>query len=338
MRKKTKRSKIHAWYLIVLILIAAVSFFYILNNSQAGISTVSVSINNTPPDVFSVYIADDQFEQNNTWEDKVIDLTAGNITDIHINGRVKDVNGSDDMTTVSAVFYLDDGKRTANCTPDVNDCYRIDSCVLSNPNQVYLDYDCVFQIAYNAHSTQTGGYGEDAIWRAQITVDDEVTTTIDSSYTTHIGLLAMVDHDSVIDFGKLKNNQSTTLDDNYTMPIRQRGNDELYIKLRIDNQDGNSALECDQFGSIESDRIKFSKYSQPWSGRNKNYTLKDYNKLIDLNLGYQTEDNDAVDYVHWNISIPEDVKGICSETIIITAIPIEAANTCTLTQCNYLLD
>ncbi len=304
---------------LVLIGVFVVVALYMVN-SQAGDSQASTTIENAAPTVTSVFISDSANGGVDSWPGG-IPIIAGGTQTIHINGVVADKNSGAEVQTVSAVFYLDDGVRTESCksSADKNNCYTVGTCALGTASGNNRPYNCQMGIEYFADSNKTGGSADGDDWRVAIYVeDDDTANTQDDSKTTDINLMTAVDHDAGIPFGTRTNGETSTLANNVDFEVTQWGNDQVDVQLKLKDPE----LNCTDTGTIPAANLKYSTTDQAWEGTTGNVVLTTTNATLDVDLDYRTDDAVEVDdLIHWNIQIPDGVEGVCTEDVVVTAIP-----------------
>jgi hypothetical protein len=300
---------------LFLVLALAITLVYVSSQAEDNSNaTTTVSITNTNPTVDTIVFSDTANGSEN-FSGGVTPVAGGTKT-IHINGVVGDANGEADINATTMTFYRSGATNAEACTPDNNDCYRVDSCTLTSDTATTKKYDCEIAVQYYADSTDAGGQFSEQNWLTYVKVTDLSAGTGTSNTTAkEMNTTISLDIPSAINYGSFGLGASTTAENNQEMVITQKGNDEADVEV------SGATMACSGIGSLPVGQQKWSANSD--LGYNDAAgTLTGTPDDTNLNVVYRTDDANAnTKTLYWNIAIPATgVKGVCTGTDTITTI------------------
>ncbi|MFH1142292.1 MAG: hypothetical protein ABIH67_03490 [Candidatus Uhrbacteria bacterium] len=318
MKKTNTTYKIIGLALIMIGVFVAVSF--VLVGSMADEVTMNTLVPNSSPSIDYVYISNNQYGFNDDYSNGTITgLIGGSTKTIHINGIVSDVNGDEDISSVSVSFYRTNHADAYDCSADANDCYQDDTGNGCSIDTTYGDttqakFDCPLNLQYYIDATDSDADNYSGTsWTVYVTVtDDDYYSDTDSSITKDIESFVSLNIPSTIDFGALALGASTTSDNNVEMTVEQYGN------MMADVEVAGEALTCDVNGIIPMANMEWS-LSDVGVDADGTYDISADATDTDFNIGLRTTSS-VTKSIYWNITIPASgVEGTCSGTTTITA-------------------
>jgi len=305
---------------LFMIALFAVSSFVMIN-SQADVSTASVSINNVAPVVTSKFISDLANGGNDALNGAAnFSLNAGTTRTVHVNGVVSDSNGEADITTVKVALYRTSTVGAENCVADSNDCYVNAACAIdaSVGTGLQVGYSCAFPLEFFTDSTVTGGVAPGDTWHLAVTVVDiSLLNSLDATYTKEMPLLTALTIPGAISYGALALNTSTTNLNNTFITMTQQGNDVADVEVSM----ASAAVPC-LTGGISTGSIPRGFLSWALTDTDVAGSTALSNLVVDTNLGvgYRTAGAVTKD-LYWNIVVPvAGVGGTCSGNVTISTI------------------
>jgi hypothetical protein len=314
--KKAQSTIIHYALGGLLLLILAVAAIVAYSKPQAESISTQTEITNASSTIDSVFISNSANGGVDDYFSGTIVPVAGDVKTLHINGVVRDTNGTEDIATTSLVFYRSSVGGGASCSADNNNCYRVPVCVLTPDTSTTKKFDCQIDLQYYADSTDTGGRFSDDNWVAYVQVwDQSEAGSINNSVTKEVGTVLSLTIPTAISYGNsFSLGQETINTDNQEMVITQNGNDEADVQVSGTN------MTCSSIGAIPVGNQKWSLSDVGYNGSSTPLTAISDNTF--LNVGYR--DNDAspvTKSLYWNIGIPATgVKGDCVGSNTITTI------------------
>jgi len=237
-----------------------------------------------------------------------IDLRSYNTTNITCNVSVFDFDN--DSVLVNATFYLE-GTSNPLSPDDNNSHYTNTNCTLLSPQDLNMNYSCVFSIEYYADNSSQ--------WLCNATVSDQgfVPTSNESNYAT-VNPLVAIKMDPLLDYGDLEVGQTSP---DTLANITNAGNRDANISVDgYGSVDGDGlAFNC-SFGSITLDYERYDSVSgTPYGGMS---LLTDTSTMIP-NFYVPQRTNDAAESInstYWKVQIPVGAGGVCNGKILFSAI------------------
>jgi hypothetical protein len=138
-----------------------------------------------------------------------IALTEGTTTTVTATGTVTDLNGyADIISATSSIFRSGVG---GSCTSNVNNCYPVPSCTLSNCAGNSCTVTCSAQVQYLADPTDTGSANSAESWLANLRIQDASgrAATAQASSAEMNTLFGLTVTTPPINFGSLEVGQDT---------------------------------------------------------------------------------------------------------------------------------
>jgi hypothetical protein len=157
-----------------MIAVFAVSAF-VMVNSQAVDPQAEVTITNVNPTVATKFISASPNPVSDGFAGGTIDLVGGGTRTVYVGGLVADNNGEGDISDVDLTLFRSGvAGGGAGCTPDANDCYRVDNCTLSTGagTGLQVGYNCQVPLEYYTDSTSAGGDYAGENWVVGVSVTD----------------------------------------------------------------------------------------------------------------------------------------------------------------------
>ena len=305
---------------LFMIALFAVSSFVMIN-SQAGVSTASVSINNIAPVVTSRFISNNANGGNDGLNAAAnFDLIAGTTRTVHVNGIISDNNGEADIAAVKVALYKTSTAGAENCVADSNDCYVNAACAIDAAvgTGLQVGYSCAFPLEFFTDSTVTGGVSPADTWHLAVTaIDIASLATLDATYAKEMPLLTALTIPGAISYGALDLNTSTTDLNNTFITMTQQGNDVADVEVSM----ANAVVPC-LTGGISTGSIPRGFLSWALTDTDVAGSTPLSNIVADtnLNVGYRTAGVVTKD-LYWNIVVPvSGVGGTCSGNVTISTI------------------
>jgi len=296
---------------IISVLLVAFVAFTATNVFSAGSDwfNMTVTISNIPP-----YILNTTMSFNDSIAGPDIQLTASSDTNlVSCNATASDMNGWQDITSASAVFWH--SSVTAAAANDKNTHYAATNGTLSvgkcnvgtgSGN----DAPIVCQI-YLEHEATNG------TWYCNITVTDSATAKgYNVTNTTVAPLVATTVINNTLNYGSLApGTNSSTL----TANVTNEGN------VQIGTQVNGTAMICNT-GNIPLTNIKYSNTNQAYTAMTTALTGSPTTVsgflLVPEGISPFNEDQNATLNLFWAIGVPLGVKGTCVGNVTVTAIAV----------------
>ncbi|RMD67988.1 hypothetical protein D6817_00030 [Candidatus Pacearchaeota archaeon] len=327
--KREKRSKGRADIALALLAIAELAIVaYLLlfssykTDAVVGADQVTVSTNltvgNAFPEVINVTI-----NNNNA-----IDLTPNSTTTVVVVAIVRDFNGDNDISAVTAEFF-DNAASFYGDADDNNYHYTNSTCAIDTTygDSFEANATCTFEVWY---------YANNATWNATVFVNDSINTNGTGSNTQTINTLLALGLPDSIDYGVVN---ATFVSDERLANVTNFGNVMFNLSLTgyaVTSGDG-YAMNC-SLGSVQNISIEYEKYNVTASNPGS-LTLAQFDSLYrnltsssvvnTFNLNYRTNDTDVntdeVNTTYWRIYVPPGVAGTCTGNIVFGA--VQAAGT-----------
>ena len=317
-----QQTKIVHWALglaLVMILIFVVSSLVLVSTNADDVTTSAIVPNSTPA-ISSVYVSDTAYALEDDYPSGTITgLVGGSVKRVYINGVVMDLNGSEDISSVSISFYRSNHASTYECGTDANDCYADNSgsgCTIDTDygDSTQAKFNCPFDLQYYVDSTDADSDNySDTHWTVYVRVDDDNNAySFDSSVTKDIESFVSLNIPSSIDFGTMALGATTTDSNNVALTIEQYGN------LAADLEVQGSALTCSVNGTIPVGNMEWATTDVGY-GSTFSYDMTTDAYDTDFNIGLRSTTS-VTKPMYWNIQIPDSgVEGECTGTTVLTA-------------------
>jgi hypothetical protein len=305
---------------VLLMMIIFVACTLVLVKTYADDVATDVDVPNSSPGVNVVYVSSTASALVDSYPSGTITgLIGGSVKKVYINGVVTDLNGDEDLSSVSVAFFRSNHADTYTCSSDANDCYVDNSGNGCSLDTTYGDstqalFNCPFDIQYYTDATDESSDNYSGTnWTIYVTVtDDDGAYSVDSSVTKDIESFVSLYIPDSIDFGTKSLGQKTTSTDNIEMNIQQYGN------MRADVEVRGSDMTCDGQGEIPVNNMKWAKSDLGFLDDNT-YNMSGDAADTDFNIGLRST-TEVTKPMYWNIHIPDTgVGGVCSGTTTITA-------------------
>jgi len=266
----------------------------------------NVTVQNTPPTVHDVIFDDDDGTANE------ITLSSGGLIWVSCNATIVDENGWQDVGTngsVNATFY----HHTVNATDsdDTNTHYTNTSCTFIGGSGNNVTAVCRVQMEHEALN---------GTWTCNITAIDNSGGTGSNTDTATVNqLIALSIAETNINFGNMNPGEKTADGSAKDINITNEGNVKIDLKMKA-----NSDMICDNLGSIGPGNISYAVTNVGYdSGAKLNNDLS-FTSLTTFNLGVEgiitSDTQPATNLTYWGINIPYGVRGVCNNTITLSAI------------------
>jgi len=251
-----------------------------------------------------------------------VTLTEGTTKNVVCTATITDVDGCEEITGVSAVFYRTNVSGGAGAADDNNDHYSI-SCIVdggtcTGGEDTDANYTCTFPVYYYADPTDAGSY-EATDWTCQVTPSDGVGPGTAATDVIEMASLAALDVDNTINYGELALGADTDSSNQQTT-VTNRGNVQIDVTLDgYGSSDGDGkSMTCD-WGAVV---IGNEEYSGSAFTYGAGTDLTDSAFELDLDVTQQTNDvSPSTKEVYWGFGLPESgVYGSCGGTVIFTAV------------------
>lgn len=286
-------------------------FSYSFSNGPNWINVsvdTTVNVTNSPPEILSVVIVDP------------ITLNAGTTQAITCNATIRDYNGGNTITNVSATFY-DNNTAGPGDADDNNTHYTNASCTSTGTSQYLANFSCGFDLLYYANNGTN--------WACNVTVVDNFTFSGNVSgndslaNTTTINALLALNVTPLINYGNLSVGDTSTAQE---ANITNIGNNNINISVRAfgGNDESNVSAQnisfiCDQ-GNITHENQKYGLNSS--GDFTADFTAVNYTfqQISNLTVLQQTNDSQQVtNSSYWRLYVPPGPFGICNGTVVFQA-------------------
>ncbi len=262
-----------------------------------------VNITNAKPEILLVTVTDP------------ITLNAGSTKYVECNATIRDWNGGNTITNVSASLW-DNNTVTQADPDDNNNHYTNSSCTSTSVNGYYANFTCGFYLYYYANNGSN--------WVCNVTVVDSYAFNAsvgsnDSAFnTTTVNALLALNVTPLIDYGDMAVGDTSGPEEANVTNI---GNLAINVSVKgYGSAPGDGLAFVCQIGNIS---ISNEKYSLNASGD----FLLDYTALsstfaqiANLTLSQQTNDTQqVVNSTYWRLYVPPNPFGICNGTIVFQA-------------------
>jgi len=285
---------------------ALFSFSYSVGENYRNVSVdTRVNITDAKPEILTVVV------------DSPITLVAGSTKLVACNASIRDWNGGDTITNVSATYY--DRNVVGQSSPnDNNNHYTNLTCGATNVDGYYANFTCYFTVWYFANN------GTD--WVCNVTVTD-MNYTFNSSVngsnvsmynTSTIQQLLALNVTPLIDYGNMAvGDTSVAIPANVT----NFGNYNINISVKGYGSTPNDGLSfvCDvgniSIGSEKYDMDELDDYTTDYTELTSSFV-----QITGLMIPQQT--NDAVaeyNTTYWKLYVPPNPFGECNGTIVFQA-------------------
>lgn len=283
---------------ILVTFVSIVGFVSSLNFDQVNV-TSRVNVTNAFPDVMNVTVG--------RGTPLNVTLNAGSTTLIECNATIRDWNGYNDLTNVTATFYY--FLNQSNQSDDRNEHYTNSSCVeIGNDGGYFANYTCNFSVYYFAYN---------GTWYCNVTATDNKNFTGSRNASTRINPLYALNVTDVIDYGNLS---VTDYSANITAVVTNFGNTNLNVSVL-----GYGAVQGDGLGFVCALGTNISVQYQRFSGVASadwadKIALNTTNRDMNITLARQTDDNTQVTAnTYWQLYVPPNPFGLCTGTVRFTA-------------------
>ncbi len=308
-QKGTNRQRMLALSILSLVVVvlaynALFSFSYSVGPNYRNVSIdTRVNITNSKPEVLGVLI------------ENPITLNAGGSHIVSCNATIRDYNGADTISNVTAIFWNNASIPQAS-PDDGNNHYTNASCTQNVSDGLYTaNFTCNFSVLYFADA------GSD--WVCNVTATDSyafnasVGSSNSNSNLTTINQLLALNVTSLVDYGNMAVGDTSGPEE---ANVTNFGNQNINVSvLGYGNKSGDGLAFVCQIGNITIANEKFSlNQTDPYA----NYVplSTTYQMIGGLTLLQQT--NDAVPVVnstYWRLYVPPNPFGQCNGTIVFQA-------------------
>lgn len=331
--------KLKPWHSAVLLFMISLVMISILVLATSYAEELTVGVDNSPPSVVAgtQKICDNEttIPSNDAAISACANLanitpTAGDVRALSFFVKVRDMNGNANIPVfgnhvVTLYHSIDAVPADETCTADDNSCYRL-TCTKEVDIAVGGNTDawlrCDFNLNYYTNPSELAGE-----WVGHIHTEDSSGGSVEnSSYTVEVPKIVSGTF-PVIDFGNRQNGTSADAGNNIEIQHQNTGNTTIDLRLSIDDDDSNAALDCDS-GVFAVSNIRFDTVDSGFSGASHDVTVEP--TTIDFDIDIPPRSNDAAPVInddtgdiqrsYWSISVPSNntATGFCQEGLNVT--------------------
>jgi hypothetical protein len=269
------------------------SFSQLYNSSYVVNTTINIT--NAAPAITAIAL------------DPVVNLNSYSVQQVSCNLSVYDFD-NDTLSVVGRLFL--DGTVTSGSPDDNNTKYTNSTCSRTTPQDLNMNYTCVFNVWYFANNATS--------WICNATVSDAgiVPASNLSNFATINPLLA-IKLDPLLDYGQLEVGQTSA---DTLANITNAGNRDANITVKgwgAAEGDG-LAFVCD-WGTISIDN---ERYSRVGGTAYTSMTQLTINEAFFPNYFVPQRTDDALESInstYWKVYIPVGAGGICDGKILFSA-------------------
>jgi hypothetical protein len=237
-----------------------------------------------------------------------IALISGTTTLVSATTTVTDFNGFADITHATATFYRTLVLGGADCTPNNNNCYVMNTasntCQFTSCSGSSCVLQCTASVFFHADATDNGSLLSGEEWFAFIEVED--TTAVrgfNSSPGIELLTLRAIAVDNDIDYGALEANTDTgTFNPNTT--VTNLGNVAVNIDIEgVDLSDGNTSVIPADLQKVATSTFNYSAciVCQQLSSSTPIVVSLNLSKPVDVTPPIEAD-------VYWGIAVPLSVS------------------------------
>ncbi len=254
-------------------------------------ATAQFSMNNTPT-VSNVIL--------NSASD--INLTENTTTSISFVATITDLDGYEDISSVSGKAYRSGVTGGSSCSPDDSNCYEDISCILSSQSGNTATATCTVDIKYFAEPTDIGSDYEGEYWAAFIEVEDargETGSATSSAGSPELNTLTALEITSTIAYGNITPG-SDSGETNQVTVVTNTGNVAIDTDISGDNM-------CTDYPTCSGDTIAvgYQEYSGAAFTYGEGIILTSSASLLNLNLAKSNiVPSESTASIYWGIEIP----------------------------------
>jgi hypothetical protein len=230
-------------------------------------------------------------------------LLPGTTTNVVCSGTVIDIDGYEDIASVTAKLYRSDvGAGTGDDNANHYTLTSDSECIPSGGSENTETYTCTFPVQFYADPTDAGSTYEAQNWICEMTPSDNVGAGTADTSTIEVATLKALSVSPAINYGSLNPGQNST--DDHIAVVTNEGN--VATGFDISGND----LNCSIGPSIPVGNQQYGTSSisygsgTPLSGTSTN---------SGVNLSKPTQSTSTViQDTYWQVSVPVGVKGTCS--------------------------
>jgi hypothetical protein len=222
-------------------------------------------------------------------------LIEGSTTSVYASATVYDLNGYQDITSISAkIFRSGVGE---SCSENSNNCYNAISCATTSCSGTSCNVLCEFWLWFNADPTYTGTPWENESWVAKIEARDTKNysgSATNSTESVKVMPLLAISVPPILSYGSLSPGQKT---------------DPLSTSTIVYNT-GNCSLDLSLYGEdMRAGNFSISVSKQRFATSSINYDqaipLSYTSSTLDLNIPKNTSTSSfSTAEIWWGIEIP----------------------------------
>jgi hypothetical protein len=297
--------------IVALLIVVAILFFVVPTSFAANIVgtnyknvtvRTSVNITNSNPEVLALVAYDTSNVSLNN-----ITVNAGALKSISCNASVRDWNGYNDITLVSATLYHITNNSIG---PNSNNThYTNSSCTLNASTGTYTGwYTCTFDLLY---------YANNGTWTCNVTARDTYSKNGSLTNTTYLYPVYALNITDGIDYGPVA---VETFSSDIGANITNFGNMNINITVEgygVTRGDG-LAMNCTINGNITVGNEKFAT-SAGVAYASKNNLTSSAALIPGLMMPKQSNDTQVINATYWQLYIPPNPAGNCTGFVIFSA-------------------
>lgn len=274
----------------------------VLVGDDGGAMNASYAFNlsvNSAPEVSSVSISDPG--------GGTIQLSVGDDALVYCNASVTDVNGYEDVVSANATLY----HQTAFSSDpdDHNTHYTNGSCSFAGGSGNVRNVSCAFVLHHEALN---------GTWACNVSALDSFSLAGHGTGSNDVDqLVALEVFEESIDFGTLGNWQNSSASNSTN--ITNMGNVVIDILVSA-----NADLSCSGAGVIGAGNISYNVSSGNYDSMSAKKLSTGSSTEASFDLAVEglatSEDVPSTKNEYWTITVPYGVRGVCNNTVTVTAV------------------
>ncbi len=247
-----------------------------------------------------------------------ISLTEATTSSVSWTATVTDLDGYNDITSVTGRLYRSGVAGAQTCTLDDNNCYQDASCTLSSCSGNSCTATCTVGMQFFAEPTDSGSTYASEYWRGWVKATDSDSKTgedFSAANTPDVNTLRALNTDASIGYGSLLAGDDTGAV-NQTTTVTNTGN--VSIDVLISGTD-----MCTDYPtcSANSFAVTYQEYSTASFSYGSGTSLTSSSVTVDLSIAKPTvSPSNSSSQLYWGIEIPSiQPVGVYSGEVTISA-------------------
>ncbi|MCX6781470.1 MAG: hypothetical protein NT003_05165 [Candidatus Magasanikbacteria bacterium] len=167
-------------------------FLFVNIRTHASVTTLENPGNNAPTATITSIVAGDASNAVSVYQP--LALVAGGTVPVRVNGTFTDADGCSEVSAGGRIDALLQRGSVPDCYAsgfDVSDggnsCYAVQGCTITSCSGTDANFECDFNVAYNADATDIGTFSSDQ-WTAYVSPLDQTMFTSGSTDTDAPGI------------------------------------------------------------------------------------------------------------------------------------------------------